>query len=284
MSYVELTLPTTSPDAFMDQVKIYKRETATSIILLDTVALGTATYADPAGLVGDEYYVTFFSSTENIESLPSPIYKVRTYWAADMGVVLELQTTSPNPEVDTVGIYRRRYGDSLYLRIAAVSLGTRFYTDADGEAGDIYHTTFINSVSLAESQPSPYVVAGTDTNMVVVTGIAVDPRAKAITDRGGSWDPLGGTSNMVVTLRWERKHLAPSVNGQTVIRTTYKLSTLVDGRWSVALIPNDLFSIPDTYYEFLFTDGERYFKRISSTYGLAQNFANLEDVLPLELR
>lgn len=282
---VTLTLPATSTQAYYDQVRIYKRVNATSIPLLDTVSLGIASYEDPAGVINDEYHITFYSSSLGVESLPSNIYRVLTPWKQGMGVVLELQTTSVNPTVDTVGIYRRRFSEAATIRIDTVPLGTTHYYDATGVPGDEYHTTFIDSLTLAESQPGPSVIADASSGLVVVTGFSVDVRARPVTTGPGSPDaPFDGSAFVHVTLMWPSRHLTPSANGQAVTRETYKVPIYSTGTWSVPLVPNDLLQAPDSYYEFKFTDGVKYFKRIETANGAAQNFSLLADVNPLELR
>ena len=282
---VILTLPIAAGTPYYDQVRVYKRVDATSIPLLDTVSLGTTSYTDPAGLVNDEYHVTFFSSNYGMESLPSNIYRVLTPWKQDMGVALQLQTTSTNPSVDTVGIYRRVYNTPDTLRIDTVPIGTPYYYDAAGAPGDEYHTTFIILATLSESRPGPSVIADAGTGAVVVSGFAIDVRATPVkTGPGLAGDPFDGNAFVHVSLLWPARHITPSANGQAVIRETYKAPIYSTGTWSLPLVPNDLLQSPNSYYEFKFTDGVKYFKRVESVNGSAQNFSLLADVDPLELR
>lgn len=283
---VVLQLPTEAPaDApYVDEVKIYKRVDALSHVLLSTESLGTPTYEDPMGLVNDEYHVTFFSSTFGVESLPSNIYRVGTPWRQGMGVVLELQTTSETPTVDEIVIYRRRFGEATAIRLGTVAIGTQFYNDPDGQPGDEYHTTFLDSTLLAESQPGPSVIADAGSGVVVITGRDRDIRDVAITRGPGARDPYGAGPRIFIELITPRGHRAPSINGGFIARQTYDVQALADGTWSVPLVPNDLITSPDTYYQFTFTDGEKAFKRVSSSNGLAQNFSLLADVDPLQLR
>src|SRR3990172_12815551 len=114
---VVLDVPTDSQAPYVSSVRIYKRLDAFSYALLVEVPLGTLQHVDSAGQLHDEYHATYYSTTLNVESLPSQIYRVGTPWMQAMGVILELQTTSPTPSVDQVGVYRRRYGESLPVRL-----------------------------------------------------------------------------------------------------------------------------------------------------------------------
>jgi len=281
---VVLTLPVTSMQAFIDEVKIYKRVDAVSYSLLDTVALGTTSYTDLAGLVNDEYHVTFYSSSLDVESLPSNIYRVLTPWRQGMGVILQLDTVPPVPEVDTIAVYRRRFGATNSVRLASLPVGTAYYSDPLGAPGDEYHTTFLDSVSLAESQPSPSVLADAGSGAIVVTGMSQDIQGVGIKQGPGARDPFGGGPRIYIELVTPRSQIMPSVNGRAVFRQSYDVQVKANGLWSVVLLPNDLYTTPKTFYKFTFTDGEQYFKRIESVNGQAQNFSLLADVLPLELR
>lgn len=281
---VTLTLPTTSTDSYVDAVRVYKRVDHLSFAQLTEETLGTATYVDVAGLVGDEYHCTFYSTTLGIESLPSQIYRVQTPWGESMSVILELQTSSSNPSVDQIAVYRRRFAEANAVRLAALPIGTQYYTDPTGLPGDEYHTTFLDSLTLAESQPGPSVIADAGAGLVVVTGFARDIRDTHITLGPGSYDPFGAGPRIHVTLVWPKAHITPSANGKAIIRTHYNVQVLTDGRWSVPLVANDLMTAPNAYYEFEFSDGSRYFKRIETENGAAQNFSLLADVKPLELR
>jgi hypothetical protein len=281
---VVLNLPLTSTQPFIDEVKVYKRVDATSFSLLGTLALGTLTFTDPIGLINDEYHVTFSSSTLGVESLPSNIYRAYTPWRQAMGVILQLQTTSPVATVDQIAVYRRKFGEPTYVRLATLALGTEYYTDPAGAPGDEYHTTFLDSVSLAESQPSPSVIANAGSGMVVVTGFDRDIRDQGIGQGPGDHDPLGPGPHVYIELVTPRSQVAPSANGGLVVRQNYKVQVNGLGSWNVELLPNDLYTSPETFYKFTFTDGEQYFKRLVSANGAAQNFSLLEDVDPLELR
>ena len=263
---------------------MYKRVDATTIVPLTIEPLGTTEFVDSAGLVGDEYYATFSSSTLGVESLPSNIYRVGTPWMQGMGVILALDTVSSHPSVDTVAVYRRRFAASDALRIGAVPLGTQFFSDPAGQPGDEYHTTFVNELSLAESQPGPSVIADAESGTIVVSGTFKDVRNAGTGQGPGVRDPVGPGPHVEVVLRWPKRYQSPNANGQTIGRTYYDVTVQAAGVWSVPLIPNDMILGLQSYYEFTFTDGEKYFKRVSSVNGLAQNFALLEEVLPLELR
>ena len=281
---VILDLPTSSIAPYIDEVKVYKRVDATSFTLLSTEPLGTLTYTDAAGVLNDEYHVTLSSSTLGIEGLPSNIYRARAPWRQGLGVILELQTTSTAPAVDTVGIYRRRFGATATVRIGTVALGTQYFSDSAGVPGDEYHTTFIDSVLLDESQPSPSVIANAGSGLVVVTGFDRDVRDVGIDLGPGPRDPVGAGPRLYIELVTPRGHRAPSANGGTVVRKNYDVQVLADGTWSVPLLPNDLYTVVDTFYRFTFSDGVQLFKQILSANGVAQNFALLGDVDPLELR
>lgn len=283
MMPVKLTLPTEAPP-YIDTICVYRRVDATSSLLLGKYTLGVSEVTDASGAVNDEYHITFYSSTLGYESLPSNIYRVLTPWRQGMGVVLELQTESPSSAVDSVGIYRRKFQAHNYSRVGLVSVGTAYFYDPDGAPGDEYHTTFIDSVTLAESQPSCSVVADAGSGLVVVTGFDRDIRDTGITQPPGARDPFGAGPRVYIELVKPRGQLTPSVQGGTVVRQNYDVQVQPGGVWSIPLIPNDLYTSPDTFYKFTFTDGEQYFKRISSANGRAQNFSLLEDVDPLELR
>jgi hypothetical protein len=284
---VVLTLPTTSPDPYIDAVRVYRRQDAFSYTLVSEVALGTPTLEDPLGVVGDEYHSTFYSTALDLESLPSDLVRITTHWESLMGATFELQTTSPDPNVDTVAIYCKRGdgADCCFVRVGTVPLGTQYFTDPDALPGDICYTTFINSTTLAESQPSPCVTVTTDGNQVIVSGYAVRIDGRPVTDPGsGSDAALGCGAHVHVTLYWPARHITPSAFGLSVIRETKMVPIGEDGKWSTPLVPNDLLQSPKSYYEFKFTDGVKYFKRINSVNGDIQNFALLGDVDPLELR
>lgn len=283
---VVLTLPGSAPsgEGYLDTVNVYKRVDATSHTLLSSGPISSVSYTDITGALNDEYHITFSSSTLGVESLPSNVYRVGTPWMQDMGVILELQTTSTNPDVDQVAIYRRRYNATNAFRLGVVSLGTQYYSDPDGQPGDEYHTTFLDSVSLDESQPGPSVIADAEAGTVVVSGFMRDVRNKSVTLGPGPRDPIGPAPRVEVQLVWTKPHITPAANGQVVARTHYDTEVATNGTWSLPLVPNDLLLGIDSYYEFTFTDGRKYFKKVRSTNGLAQNFALLEDVRPIDLR
>lgn len=283
---VVLQLPIAAPGSapYVDEVKIYKRVDALSYSLLSTEPVGTPTYEDLGGLVNDEYHITFSSSTFGVESLPSNIYRVGTPWRQGMGVILTLQTTSITPSVDEVAIYRRRFGTSTAVRLGTVPLGTQHYSDTNGQPGDEYHTTFLDSVLLAESQPGPSIIADAGAGLVVVTGRDRDIRDVGIDQGPGARDPFGAGPRVYIELVSPKSHRSPSANGGTVVRQNYDVQVQPGGVWSVPLLPNDLYTVSDTFYKFTFSDGEQLFKRVMSANGVAQNFALLTDVAPLELR
>jgi hypothetical protein len=170
------------------------------------------------------------------------------------------------------------------VRLGTVPIGTQYYNDPDGAPGDEYHTTFIDSITLDESQPSPSVIADAESGLVVVSGKFQDIRGIGVLNGPGVRDPFGAGPHIDIELIWTKRHIAPTANGRTIARTHYDVTVQANGFWSVPLIPNDLILNTDAYYEFTFTDGEKYHKRVSSTNGLAQNFAQLEDVDPVYLR
>ncbi|HUW08765.1 MAG TPA: hypothetical protein VM537_03505, partial [Anaerolineae bacterium] len=266
---VVLNLPIAPPAGapYVDEVKIYKRVDALSYVLLSTEPLGTLTYEDPAGLVNDEYHITFSSSTFGVESLPSNIYRVGTPWRQGMGVILELQTTSGTPSVDQVAVYRRRFGTANAVRLGTVPIGTQFYSDSTGMPGDEYHTTFLDSALLAESQPGPSIIANAGSGVVVVTGRDRDIRDLGVTQGPGPRDPFGAGPRVYIELVVPCSQRAPSANGGFIARQNYDAQVQVDGTWSVGLLPNDLITSPDTFYKFTFSDGEKSFKRVLSANG-----------------
>ena len=281
---VILNLPVTTQPGYIDEVRVYKRLDHVSFSLLGTVALGTLTFTDPIGLINDEYHVTLASSSLGFESLPSNIYRALTPWRQGMGVILQLQTTGAAPEVTDVVIYRRRFNKVNALRIATVALGTEFYSDPSGSPGDEYHSTFLDAVTLAESQPSPSVIANAGAGLVVVTGFDRDIRDVGVDLGPGARDPFGPGPRVYIELVSPRGHRAPSANGGTVVRQNYDVQVKAGGVWNVPLLPNDLYVVPDTCYKFSFSDGQQMFKRVLAANGPAQNFALLGDALPLELR
>jgi hypothetical protein len=100
----------------------------------------------------------------------------------------------------------------------------------------------------------------------------------------GIYEPMSAGPRVHVELMWTKPHILPSANGRAVIRTSYDVQIQRDGRWNIPLIANDLYTVSDTYYEFTFSDGHKYFKRVLTANGAAQNFSLLGDVKPLELR
>lgn len=303
---IKLILPTSVPllagetalsgmDATMDTVVVYKRENAYSISEVTTVSLGVPE-VDVTGLVNDEYYITFRHSATGIESQPSSIYralnpyKQRQEPEAPVSVILQLETTSTVPTVDFIGVYRRKYGESISNRIALLPIGTEYFQDPDGLPGDVYHSTFIDSTNATESQPSIYVIANANAGLVIVSGRFEYPNGDPVISQREPKHDI----DIELIIPKSSQGRTPTAQGQVIASRTAKvfleriskdelgnaISPEIDtGRWSVALVPNNLIEPNDTYYEFTF-NGNKMYKKIHSQNGLAQNFAMLAEVTP----
>lgn len=159
-----------------DRIVIYKRLDAETYTELADLPIGTTTYTDVGGLINDEYHVKFRDSVNGISSRPSHIYralnptKQRNDEVPAVAVVLELTTSSTVPTVDFVAIYRRKPLETVATRIALVPIGQQYYQDTEGDPGDIYHSTFVNTTNNPESQPSAIVIADAGSGLVTVSG------------------------------------------------------------------------------------------------------------------
>lgn len=73
---VIIELPTTSTDSRVTHINLYRRKSGEILFtLIATVSLGTPSYKDVNGIIGDEYYTTFLDSSTGLESQPGPILK-----------------------------------------------------------------------------------------------------------------------------------------------------------------------------------------------------------------
>ena len=284
---VLLTLPTelhkdeTIP---YDTVAIFRRVSPYQYVELAAVPLGTANYSDADGRVGDEYHIVFRDSASGVESPPSNIYRALIPYLQRgedgvVVVVLELDTVSTIPTVDFVAIYRRKIGETTATRIGLVPIGTELFSDPDGEPGDTYHSTFVDTTNSTESQPSDYVIANAGSGLIVISG-----RFEDLT--GAPAETFNTRSRKTVRdiqielhLRNDMVYRAPTARGQVLALNKAEAFMDPDGRWGVVLIPNDVISPAMTYYLFQYR-GRRFYKRIHSQYGKVQNFALLEDVDP----
>lgn len=269
-----------------DRVVIYKRVDATSYTELADLPIGTTSYTDSAGVINDEYHTIFKDSVNGISSLPSHIYralnpyKQRNEEDPPVAVILELETTSTVPTVDYVAIYKRKPLEASATRIALVAIGQQYYQDADGEPGDIYHSTFVDTTNNSESQPSSYVIADANSGLVVVSGRFENPAGDIYIrpDRPANDDEYDIEISLVTP--YSSSTRTPTAQGQVIGITTKKVLTdSTTGFWSVTLIPNNLIEPNNTYYQFMFR-GHAYYKYVYSTNGDAQNFAMLADVQP----
>lgn len=285
---VELTLPTEVPpeegeaelapvEQTLDTVDIYKRVDSTTLTLLSSVPLGTTTFADPAGVINDEYFIRWRSLSNGVQSLPSKIYRVLTpYKQRDEAVVvvLELQTTSVIPTVDFVSIYRRKPEETAATRIGLVPIGQQFFQDTTGEPGDVYHITFVDTTNSSESQPSDYVVSDANTGLIVVSGRFETPSGDSCEAHPDERDDVE-----VMLVVPDGVIAQPTAQGQ-VFGTDVVTAPLDDlGAFSIPLVPNDLILPNNTYYLFTYRS-QRLYKRINSDNGAAQNLALLADVNP----
>lgn len=290
---VELTLPIEVPlkegetfddlseiEQAIDTVVIYRRDDAYTLTEIGSAPLGTSTFSDPAGVINDEYHITFRDSVSGVESLPSQLYRVLNPFKQReedgvVVVVLELETSSVVPTVDFVAIYRRKPTESVATRIALVPIGTQFYQDPDGEPGDVYHSTFVDTTNSAESQPSAYVIANANTGLVVVSGRFEDP----------SGDPMLADTEefrdveVLLVIPDEKSQRTPTAQGQVFGPQKKKALLDENGFWSLPLVPNDLILPNNTFYIFSVGD-QRFYKRVDSSNGPVQNLALLADVLP----
>ena len=295
---IELTLPIEIPleegktvldpiEAAMDRIVIFKRVDAETYTELADLPLGTATYTDTGGVINDEFHVRFKDSINGVSSLPSHIYralnpyKQRNEENPPVAIILELQTTSTVPTVDFVGIYRRKQFETDATRIALVAIGQQFYQDPDGDPGDVYHSTFVDTTNGTESQPSAYLTANANTGLVVVSGRFEDPAGDLYArppEPPASDDDFDIEIRLVVPR--EANARAPTAQGQTIGIVVKKILTQEStGFWSTTLVPNDLIEPNNTFYEFLFR-GRTYFKYVNSANGEAQNFAMLAEARP----
>lgn len=285
---VKLTLPIEVPleegetelaplEQTLDTIDIYKRVDAETITLLGSVPLGTATFSDPDGVINDEYHIVWRSSSSGVQSLPSKIYRaLNPYKQRDEAVVvvLELQTSSVIPTVDYVAIYRRKYGETAATRIGLVPIGQQFFQDPDGEPGDIYHTTFIDSINDAESQPSDYVVSDANTGLVVVSGRFETPSGDSCEAHPDERDDVE-----IMLVVPDGVIIQPTAQGQVFGTDVVSAPLDENGIFSIPLVPNNLILPNNTYYLFTYRS-QRIYKRIDSDNGSAQNLALLADVQP----
>jgi hypothetical protein len=284
---VLLTLPTeldkdeTIP---FDLVVIFRRVSPYHYTELASVPLGTATYSDSNGRIDDEYHVVFRDSMSGVESLPSSIYRALTPYlqrdeAGVVVVVLELDTVSTIPTVDFVAIYKRKFGEPNAVRIGLVPIGTALFSDPDGEPGDTYHSTFVDTTNSAESQPSDYVIANAGSGLVVISGRFED--LTGMSSETFSRNNRKTTRDIQIELHTRNDSVSrtPTARGQVLATNMAESHLNTDGRWSVVLIPNDIITPSMTYYVFQYR-GNRFYKRIHSQYGPVQNFALLQDVDP----
>lgn len=268
-----------------DRIVVFKRVDAETYTELADLPLGTTTYTDTDGVVNDEYHTVFRDSVNGISSRPSHIYralnptKQRNDEVPAVAVVLELETSSTIPTVDFVAIYRRKPLETTATRIALVPIGQQYYQDAEGDPGDIYHSTFVDTTNNAESQPSMIVIADAGSGLITVSGrfehVTGDTIVRPEKPRNDDlWD--------IEIQLWTPKNVirTPTAQGNVIGITTWKVLTDCEtGYWAVDLIPNDLIEPNNTFYEFKYRT-QRWFKQINTANGGAQNFAMLADYIP----
>jgi hypothetical protein len=283
---VILNLPTElDPEEVIpyDSVVIYKRLGAYTHKELVVLPLGTSQYSDSNGRVNDEYHIVFRELATNVESPASSIYRALYPYqqrSEDGAVVvtLELDTVSTIPTVDFVAIYRRKPPEAAATRIALIPIGQARYQDPDGEPGDIYHSTFVDTTNGAESQPGDYITANAGSGFIVVSGrfedVSGDP-AEAYLDRDREHYDIQAT----LKLRRKNQLRTPTAQGQVISQTFARARMDENGVWSLVLVPNNLIQPRDSYYEFKYR-GRLYNKQVHSQNGRSQNFALLPDVDP----